>query len=435
MSFFFLLIEAFIYGFAGYLLLRKKELALIYLPVLFFAEILIIPKAPAMAFYGTISLLLATILYRNSFFFRHNVFAGLLSVYFLLLLPQSSDLVLVRPYIFGVIWLFLSVPLVSAVYRKYSRDLIFRELSQAAVLILGLFVANVLVSSVFKYSPFAMYGITSGVLYGNLYAADFNVLPIAVFLTALSLLKQKNLPRFLLLALALAFIMLTLRRSVMGLSAAGLVFAFAISMTQENMKKVFVFGTLAVLLGFVIYSSTGFMSQFQERYELRNLDNRELEEEKRFIEYELLYLDMFVFKDYSPVFGYELFNSWGNYGRGVLGDRSLHSDLTNITHSSGLLGLGLYLLMVATAFRQALKKANSGREKLLTFFAGLIFLVFTTTGRYTETGYMLMIFLVAQLPLAPQRREEALPEPLAGDGELQQAHPYFQPCTNPPLTT
>jgi hypothetical protein len=425
MSFFFLLVEAFIYGFALYLLLVKKELALIYLPVLFFAEILIIPVAPAMGFYGTISLLLGIILYRNSFFFRNNVFAILLSIYFLLLLPQSSDVVLIRPYIFGVIWLFLAIPLVGAVYRKYSRDDIFRELSQAAVLILGLFVANVLVSSVFKYSPFAMYGITSGVLYGNLYAADFNVLPIAVFLTALSLLKQKNLPRFLLLALALVFIMLTLRRSVMGLSAAGVVFAFAISMTQENMKKVFVFGTLAVLLGFLIYSSTGFMSQFNERYELRNLENRELEEEKRFIEYELLYLDMFVFKDYSPVFGYELFNSWGHYGRGVLGDRSLHSDLTNITHSSGLLGLTLYLLMVATAFRQALKKANSSREKLITFFAGLIFMVFTTTGRYTETGYMLMIFLVAQLPLAPERRQEPFPEPPAEVQEQDQANNYF----------
>ncbi|MGV3641157.1 MAG: hypothetical protein ACO1NZ_11595 [Adhaeribacter sp.] len=426
MSFFFLLVEAFIYGFAGYLLLVKKELALIYLPVLFFAGILIIPVAPAMAFYGVITLLLARVLVKNNFFFRHNLFAILLSIYFLLLLPQSSDMVLIRPYIFGVIWLFLSIPLVGAVYGKYDRNQIFGELSQAAFLILVLFVGNVLVSSVFKYSPFAMYGITSGVLYGNLYAADFNVLPIAVFLTTLSLLRQKNLPRFLLLALALVFIMLTLRRSVMGLSAAGVLFAFAISMTRQNMNKVFVFGTLALLLGFLIYSNTGFMSQFNERYELRNLDNRELEEEKRFIEYELLYLDMFVFKDYSPLFGYELFNSWGNYGRGVLGERSLHSDLTNITHSSGLLGLGLYLLMVATAFRQAFKKAEAGRDKLLICFAGLIFLVFTTTGRYTETGYMLMIFLVAQLPLAPERRQEPSEELPAGDRQPEPAHNYFQ---------
>jgi hypothetical protein len=405
MSVFFLLLEAFIYGFAGYLLLRKKDLALIYLPVLFFTDIVITSVAPALAYYATISLLLASLLYRNSFFFRHNVFALLITIYFLLLVPQSGDVVAIRPYIFGVTWLFLSLPLIHSIYGKYSRDTIVGELSQAALLILLIFIANVGVSSLYNYSPFAMYGITSGILYGNIYAADFNILPIAVFITAMSLMKRKNTFQFLVLMVAFAFIMLTLRRSVMGLSMAAGIFAFIISLAQKDIRKVLVFGSLVFLVGFIIYANTGFMSLFTERYELRNLDNRELEEEKRFIEYELILKDMFVYRDYSAWFGFELFNSWGNYGRGSLGDRSLHSDLTNIAHSSGLLGLGLYLLMIATAFRQSYRNAATKADKLICLFCAMTLLVYTTTGRYTETGYMLLLFLLLLLPLAKEDQE------------------------------
>lgn len=403
-----MLLEAFIYGFAVYLFLSKKDLALLYLPVLFFTDIVITSKAPALVYYATISLILATLLYRNSFFFRHNVFALLIAIYFLLLVPQSSDVTFIRPYIFGVTWFFLSLPLVNAIYRKYSREIIFRELSTAALLILIIFIANVGVSSYFKYAPFAMYGITSGILYGNIYAADFNILPVAVFITAFSLMKRRNTWQFLVLMLAFFFIMLTLRRSVMALSLAAVIFAFIISMAQRDVRKVLVYGSLALLVGLLVVANTGFLSLFQERYELRNLDNRELEEEKRFIEYELILQDMFVYRDYSPWFGFELFNSWGNYGRGSLGDRSLHSDLPNIAHSSGLLGLLLYLLMVGTAFGQSWRKARGKTDKLITLFCAITFLAFTATGRYTETGYMLLLFLLLLLPetaAAPQQPE------------------------------
>jgi O-antigen ligase len=382
--------------------MAKKELALLYLPVLFFADLVITPAAPALAYYATISLLLASLILRNSTFFRYNIFALLIIIYFLLLLPQSSNLEFIRPYIFGVVWLFISLPLIHAIYQKYSREIIFQELARSALLILMIFSANVLVSSLYKYSPYSMYGITSGVLYGNMYAVDFNILPIAVFITTLSLIKRKNIFQFLILVLAITFIMLTLRRSVMGLSMAGIICGFVISITQKNMKKVLVYGGITLLIGYIILTNTEFMSVFNERYELRNLENRELEEEKRFIEYELVYRDMFIYQDYSPWFGFELFNSWGNYGRGVLVERSLHSDLTSIAHSSGLIGLALYILMVFTAFRQSYRHAATTRDKLIFLFSGMTFLVFTTTGRYTETGNMMFLFLVLLLPLTQE---------------------------------
>jgi hypothetical protein len=408
---FFLCLEVFLYGFALYILSTKKELAIIYLPVLLFTQTIITPVVPALVFYATISLILLNLIVRNRGFYRNNIFAVLLTAYYIFLLPKSSNLEQIRPFVFAVFWLFLSLPLIITCYQKYEREVIFKELSFAAVLILGLFIANTLASTVFGYSPFAMYGISTGLLYGNIYAANFNILPIAVFIVATSLMQGRNGLYFLVLVVAFAFIMLTLRRSVMGLSAAGLIFAMIVSMAQKNIKKLLFIGLAAFFVGFIIYANTDFMSVFNERYELRNLDDRELEEEKRFIEYYLIYKDMFFYRDYSPWFGYELFNSWGNYGRGILGDRSLHSDLTNIAHSSGFLGLGLYLLMVTTAFLQSFKKASSRTDIILLFFCGITFLVFTTTGRYTETGYLVLLFLLLMLPLAKKAQTGEEPEP------------------------
>jgi hypothetical protein len=421
MSVFFLCLELFLYGLAGYIFFTKKDLAIIYLPVLFFTHIVITPIIPALIYYAVISLILLRLVVRNGFFFRHNIFALLLMLYFIFLLPKSKDLEAIRPFLFAVFWLFLSLPLIHNIYQKYDRETVFKELNQAALFILGIFIANVLVSSAYNYSPFAMYGITSGLLYGNLYAADFNILPVAVFIMTLGLMQKKNALEFLVLVVALAFIMLTLRRSVMGLSGAGVIFAVFIFMAQKNISKVLFFSLFACAIGFLIYANTDFMSVFQERYELRNLEDRALGEEKRFIEYDLIYKDMFVYRDYSPWFGYELFNSWGHYGRGILGDRSLHSDLTNIAHSSGLMGLALYFLMVSTCFVQSFRKAANRTDIIIILFCGLTFLVFTTTGRYTETGFMTLLFLILFLPLTQEKK--VLEKP----GLNQAAAPSFYP--------
>jgi hypothetical protein len=128
-------------------------------------------------------------------------------------------------------------------------------------------------------------------------------------------------------------------------------------------------------------------------------------EEKRFIEYSLLYDDMFVYEAYSPWFGFELFNSAGNYGKGFLDDRSLHGDIPNLLHSSGLVGVTLYLLMIGTVFRRAISAAKKYQDKLIILFCTVSFLVYTVTGRYTEVAATLLLFLVLMLPLAKNEPE------------------------------
>jgi hypothetical protein len=388
------------YGLSAYLILKKNELAIFYIPVLLFVDKIVGAHNPAWMYYSLMCLIVFVIIRRNGFFFRNNIWAFLLIIYFLILLNKSEDLVLIRPYVFSVIWLFIFIPLIPAMYEKYPAEIIYKELTNAAFLILILFIVNSIAATLYKFSPTEMYGITSGILFGNLWAAAFNTLPIALFVVFLKGAGERKLLYLLICVVSFFLIMLTLRRTVMGLSALAAMTVLLTMMTRQKAKMVFLTGSLIIVSGYLIYANTSFMQSFKERVELRKLDQRELAEEKRFIEYSLLYDDMFVYRAYSPWFGYELFNSGGNYGKGVLAERSLHGDIPNLLHSSGLVGLALYLLMTVTAFGRAMAAAKRYQDKLIVIFCAVTFLVYTVTGRYTEVAATLLLYLVLMLPLA-----------------------------------
>ena len=401
-SFIFIMEIIFIYGFSGYVLLKKNEFSIFYLPVIFFVEKIIGELSPAFLAYGITTLMIVLQMIRNKSFIRQNIWAILLIIYFLLLLNRSNDLVLIRPFVFSALWFFAAVPLTAAVYKNYPAQVIYRELSQAALLILVLFIMNSMAATVYKFSPAEMYGIKSGVLYGNLYAAAFNTLPLAFFVVLNRGINERKLLYLGVAMVSFFLIMLSLRRTVMTLSALALIINLMTMLTRQKAKVLLVALALLGAIGYFIYNETDFMSEFKQRVELRKLDERDLAEEKRFIEYDLLYNDMFVYNAYSPWFGYDLFNSNGNYGKGILGDRSLHGDLTNIAHSSGLIGVALYLLMMGTAFLQSFRAAGTYQDKLIILFCCATFLSYTGSGRYTETAASILLVLVLMIPVARQ---------------------------------
>lgn len=400
MASFFLIVEILSYIFLIYVIFAKKELAIVYLPAFMFARGFAETVLSASVYYGVVSFLLISCIIRNTSFFRNNIFALLIIVYFAFLIPKSSDLEAIRPYLFSVFWLFISIPLIAEISKKYNKEELFEEVSNSALLILILFIINVVFSTVYRFAPTEMYGITSGILYGHLFATDFNVLAIAIFLTTLKFLKNKKTFLLAVLVISLAFLMLSMRRSVMSLGVLGVGMALLTLVNKREVKKFVMISCAIFLIGYIIYTNTDFMSQFNERYALRNLDDRALEEEGRFLEYQLLYEDMFVHNDYSPWVGFELFNSEGNYGRKIFEMRSLHADLASIAHSSGIIGVLLYLLMVTTVFMKSFRAIISTTDKLLIFFCAIVFVLFTITGRFTELDSMLLLFLTLQLPLA-----------------------------------
>jgi hypothetical protein len=401
MNIFFLVVELISYAFALFLFFKKKDLAIIYIPALIFSNNIIESSFSAAIYYGTVSILILSCIFRNGFFYKNNIFALLLFFYFLLLLLRASDLELIRSSVFSVLWLFLSIPLISAIYQKHSEEVIFKEITNCAVIVLLLFLINVLVCTVNNYSPQSMYGITKGVLYGNIYGAGFNILAVSIFIAVLKLMEGKRSFFILtILIISLACIMLSLRRAVMLLSVFGVAIALISFFAQSQARKFVVFTTVLFFMGYVIYSESDFKNEFNERYELRNLQEREVSEEKRFIEYELIYKDIFVYDAYSPWIGYEPLNSAGHYGKGVFELRTLHSDLPSIIHSSGIIGLVLYLLMVITAFRQSVRAATTNLDKFIVFFCFVTFVVYSITGRFSEAASMLLIYLLLMLPLA-----------------------------------
>ena len=411
MNTFLLLIEIiFFHGLALYCIIKKNERSLFYLPALFFADKIIDTVDPAVIFYSYLVLIVILCIARNGFFFRNNIWALMLIIYFLFLLNNSSDLTLIRPYVFSVILLFSLIPVIPAIYQKFPAEVIQKELTNGCLLILILFILNALAATYYKFSPMEMYGITKGILFGNLWAAAFNTMPLALIVVFMHGVSEKKPLYLIICVISFLFIMLTLRRTVIVLSTLGILMSLMTLMTRQKAKTLFMAGGLIAVIGFFVYNNTDFFQEFKERIELRKLDERELAEEKRFFEYSLLYDDMFVYHAYSPWFGYELFNSAGNYGKGILADRSLHGDIPNIWHSSGLIGVTLYLFMVGTAFLRAWRSASRFKDKLLFAFCGISFAAYTGSGRYTEIAATLLIYLIVTLPVATSEEPEVQSE-------------------------
>lgn len=399
MSLFFFSVELLFFIGAGYLFLYKKDLAVLYFPAMVFARAVIVSVLPAMVEYAFFSLYIGFLIYHNPTFYRKNIFALLLFILHVLLIPGSSDIVFIRPTLFSVLWMLLLVPLVMSVLEKYTRQTIFKELSNSALIILALFITNVVFSTVFKYSPHDMYGLQSGILYGELVDTDFNILAVTIFIAFLFLTYKMNPYYLLFTLLSLSAIGLSMRRSVIGACLMGMAIILLILIMRGQATQILKTCGVIAVVGIAIVLFTDFTSIFQERFEQRNLANRELAEESRFVEYALLYRDAYVHHDFNPWIGYELLNSGGNYGKAIFGPRTLHGDITHLVHSTGIIGLILYILMVSKVFWEAVRNIQTPTDRLIILFCFLIFAVFTITGRYTQTGYMVLLFLLLSLPL------------------------------------
>ncbi|MCH6201732.1 O-antigen ligase family protein [Aquiflexum sp. LQ15W] len=401
MKVFFILTELFILIFAGYVLWKKKELVIVYLPLLLFCDGMIEKSLPATISYLIQVGMLGYLVFYNLKYLKSNIFSILIVLYFIMLLPYSKDLNRIRPDFVAAIMVFTLIPLFAEVYKKYPRDVIFEELAKSSTLILVFFIINTILSTLFKYNPMEMYGITSGILYGKVFLTDFNILVFASFLVIRKGIKDKSLIHIALYLTAVFFILLSFRRTVMALTILGTIIVMVELLNFKQIKDFILYGAIIGLVSLVVVYYTGFIDVFWERYELRNLEDRALGEEKRLMELDLMYKDFFVYFDYSPWFGYELFDYRGpNYGKGIFGDdRPLHSDYATIAHSSGLIGLILYISLVITATLKIWRRTFSRADYLQFFLCLMAFGVFFITGRYTGAAFMGMMFGLWTLPL------------------------------------
>lgn len=397
---FFIFLELMIPIAAGFLILRKGSLAIVYMPAIFFADTLLgetkyIPGP--LYFYMFIGLLLYFVLF-NLPFFKRNIYSNLIIIYFFILVLGVDEFQIIKKDFLHVMWLFVCIPLIPEIYKYYSKETVEKNVNSAVFALMTLFVINVILATYFKYSPKGVYGLTSGVLFGKLGVNYYNIFPFATYFIFRKGVKENNIYYLILYFVSMFLIFLTLRRSVMALSLLGSLFVMVELVKFEDIKKLFLYGVIMLSVLVVVISQTSFAEQFIERMERRDLEDKELEDEGRIIEFGMVYKDLFVYFDYDPFFGYGLFDSSGNYGKNRFGSRPLHTDPTVLVHSSGLLGLFLYLLMFSKAFYLVWSKSHSKGEKLQFLFISICFLGFFFTGRFTVAAPMLMMLVIFFIP-------------------------------------
>ncbi|MCR9016492.1 hypothetical protein [Aquiflexum gelatinilyticum] len=399
---FFLLLEVMIPIVAGVLILKKGSLAIVYMPTIYYASGLYEGKyVPDKLYYYFFIALLLFFAFFNLPYLKRNIYSNLIILYYLVLALFVDDFILIWEKYMGLMWLFACVPIIPQIFSNFEREKLEAEISFSAFAMMALFVVNVVLSTYFGYNPYEIYRFKGGVLFGKMDSDIYNIFPYAIFVIFRKGIKDNN-PLYLGLYFVCIFlILLTLRRSVMALCLFGTLLAMIELVKFEEIKKFILYGLIIAGVATVVLSQTSFKDQFIERFEARGLDKaRSLNEENRMIEFGLLYRDLFVYFDYDPWFGYGLLNSSGNYGKQIFGKRSLHTDPTNLIHSSGFLGLGLYLLMFGTLFLSVWKKSKNRADLIRYIFISTCFLVFFINGRYTTTPAMLLMLVIFSLPYA-----------------------------------
>jgi len=310
----------------------------------------------------------------------------------------------------GFMFLLLYIPIVVGVKDKLGVNEFRNILERSSYIILSLFIVNVLLSSLFSYEgrvvegevQSGMYGFEDSFLkFGNLLYSEFNVVPIALTIIVLNN-KHKSLIVWIICIVSFMFILISLRRSVIFCSSLPFIVygMFKLKTHIFNFIKLF----LVLVFGIWIFVSIGFADvmivKFQHRFEGKDKSATDIESEPRYLEYYILYHDMFISNAYSPLYGYELFNSHGNYGNslGFYLPRSLHSDLTAITHATGIIGLFLYLFIIGKIFFKIIQanffKVHSFSLKFYIHFLVLVIflLIFSFTGRITMISYSCLFF-------------------------------------------
>lgn len=399
---FFLFLELMIPLAGGFLILKKGSLAIVYMPLLFFARTLFeqTKYVPGSLYYYYFTALLIYFAFFNLRFFQRNIFANLLIFYFFILLFFVDDFKSIEWQFLNTLWLFVGISLIPEILKNHTRATVSKEISNMAFLLMSLFVVNVMFSTYYNYNPYAIYGISSGILFGKMSSDIYNIFPFALFVIFRKGVKENNIYFLALYLVSIFLVLLTMRRSVMALSLLGTLLVLVELVKFKELKNLFLYSFIIGLTFLVVISRTTFLDQFVERFEQRGISEKKLEEEGRLMEFGLLYKDFFVYEDYDFLFGFGLFQSHGNYGKKIFGDRSLHTDFAVLMHGSGVIGLILYVLMFGLSFFQIFRNSKSRGDYIQFVFLTICFLVFFINGRFTTVSATLFMLLIFNLPFA-----------------------------------
>jgi hypothetical protein len=406
MKFFFTIIDVLLPLSIVFLIFKKGSLSIIYIPFFYFV-FSIMEKSKIISFYQLLFIvLLLFYCFFNLMYLKRNLFYSILLGYFLFLIFLIGDIFTIAVFkeyvwnISGLLWVFTAGVLAPEIFKNYDRKKIFNELSFSSLLLLSFFIINSVLATLFKYFPDNQYGFTSGISFGHVGISLYSVIPLAIYLVFRKGVLEKNSIYFFVSLASLFLVMLTLRRTAMAFSVLACLTVMVELLNFNQIKQFALYAFIFALSATIVFKATGFSDQLFERIEKRSLKGRDIEEEGRYIEFSLVFKDLFVYYDYDPWFGYGIFSSHGNYGKRILGNRPLHSDINYFIHGSGFTGLFLYLCTISLIFIHSWQRCKSREDKLLFAFISVYFLASFLLGWSKRPLTPVLLFMMLSLPYA-----------------------------------
>lgn len=269
-----------------------------------------------------------------------------LLVYWFLLVFLSSNIAYSFKVYLQVFFTMVFYPIGYAVanskfdFKHFSYSIVFSSI----LLLLNFILSNVLGIGENPYGEDLIYS-------GNLQTTSLYIISYIVlaFPFVIPALQKFKISRYAYLGSIFSLVIILLmfgRRSPIVAILLG-VFVLFLFYYRNNLRKIILPAMasvfLVIVLGFV------FMDKITKTYMAREsrFEQSFYENELRYIETQLIWMQYLSFSDPVESFiGKEIFNTIGNYGNGMFGDRPIHVDYNRVLHGSGFIGLILYLALL-----------------------------------------------------------------------------------------
>lgn len=234
---------------------------------------------------------------------------------------------------------------------------------------------------------------------------DSQLYTFSLALVAIPFYKKftaQNISRASYVIMFVSFLLLifSMRRTAVLIVVLGYFLYFLFSGTISKFLKLIIVGTLLLVLLFPFYKDA-LMKRIALRKDVIENDKYSLEEEGRWRETFLLLHDISRYDRTSTIlFGKEIFNSPGNYANGAFGKRMLHVDYNRILHGSGIIGLGIYILLyviILRTFYFYYRRNNTPHKKyikslFLTYYILSLFISFS--GQMDDVTFRSILFII-----------------------------------------
>jgi len=219
-----------------------------------------------------------------------------------------------------------------------------KKFNKILILFLCLYLINFILTNFFKIgrTPYSRLDSDFSLYVGNVFTEGMNSIAyILVILPLILYLDKKNKKIVIILGvLALVALLLNLKRISIIAVLIGYFFLILFSKRKSYFIKSIV---PIILLLFILYPFYKEPLQYQYMNRASRFTEDFYETEGRYIETKLVWDEVFSFNSIQhSLFGKEMFNSPGNYGGGIMGERMLHSDYNVLIHGSGIFGLLFY---------------------------------------------------------------------------------------------